>query len=426
MPGGDRGEERVRPRFPLVGRSVQLAHRLRASRKLALSRQVAHSSASPRCRVTGARFVRYTPLMRGNGITRDDRVGFSTFQRLILLGAVGLLASAHAVDVSASVHVSAPHIRIIPTDDVLQHYTTETPGGELLFLQPSGVTVKFVTDPQDPEIVNPGSGAFHPPSTRAVVDAVESVDPIALRVLDADIFILPFPRSGHLSSSAGPRDIYISPGVLPYADMHVHFLVAHELGHCLHRQILPETDLEGWAIYRKLRGIDDPRFDDRGAHAFRPREIFAEDFRVLFGGDRARGDGTVENSEIVPPDQVPGLREFFVGLLDAAETPAPVAEALSQWTLSPNPMRAGASLVLHADSTPEHRGDYEVEIFDLAGRQVRRSSARPVGGDRWYVDFPSRGEHGQPLPAGSYWMRLVQPERGAPVTPAVVAFRYLP
>ena len=368
--------------------------------------------------------------MRGIGAASNRR-GFSrsTAHRILLSGAASLctlcVALALASDAFGYVRVSAPSIRVIPSHDVLEHYTTETPGGDLLFAQPSGVTVKFVTNPNDPEIINPGSGAFHPPSTDLVVSAIESIDPLALRALIADIFILPYPRSGLLSSSAGDDDIYISPGVMPYADVHVHFLVSHELGHCLHRQLLKDDDEEGWAAYRRIRGIEDERFDDRGPHAYRPREIFAEDFRVLFGSDLARGDGSVENPEIVPPDHVPGLREYFEGLLQGASAPSALADTGPRWSMSPNPLRPGASLLLRANATPNHTGDLEVDIFDLNGRRVAQSSARPVGGNRWFVDFEGRDEGGRNLPSGAYWARVREPSGSGRMEPAIVPFRYL-
>ena len=49
----------------------------------------------------------------------------------------------------------------------------------------------------------------------------------------------------------------------------------------------------------------------------RPHEIFAEDFRALFGGPTANYSGTIENPGLVHPGAVPGLAAFFLNLTGA-------------------------------------------------------------------------------------------------------------
>jgi hypothetical protein len=69
---------------------------------------------------------------------------------------------------------------------------------------------------------------------------------------------------------------------------------------------------DSWNEYRRIRGItDESRFNELASHAYRPREIFAEDFRVLFGGAAAYFGGSIENPEIARPESVAGLENFF-------------------------------------------------------------------------------------------------------------------
>jgi parallel beta-helix repeat protein len=69
----------------------------------------------------------------------------------------------------------------------------------------------------------------------------------------------------------------------------------------------------------------------------------------------------------------------------------------------PNPLRSSASLVF-ATSRP---GDASIQIFDLAGRQVRRIAREifePAG--MHVVSFDGRGDDGALLPGGVYYYRI--------------------
>jgi hypothetical protein len=54
-------------------------------------------------------------------------------------------------------------------------------------------------------------------------------------------------------------------------------------------------------------------------HADRPHEIWAEDFRALFGGPAANSAGTIENASLPYPTQVAGLDRFMASV--AANAP---------------------------------------------------------------------------------------------------------
>lgn len=78
--------------------------------------------------------------------------------------------------------------------------------------------------------------------------------------------------------------------------------LTHEIGHAV-QYSLPE---ERYKEYLQLRGIEN--WLETGLYEQRPREIFAEDFRVLFGNEQAR------QAEYFPQIDLPGdeVREWFL------------------------------------------------------------------------------------------------------------------
>ncbi|HEU4929004.1 MAG TPA: hypothetical protein VFU38_04180, partial [Candidatus Krumholzibacteria bacterium] len=171
--------------------------------------------------------------------------------------------------------------------------------------------VPVITDIADPSIVNKGDGEFHPFSSDAVLSTLRALEYRALR-MSIRVYLLPYPRRSLLVSSTSGAELFLSPHVLDI-DPHVAaYIVAHELGHAFHNRFMPEGS-PAWDEYRRLRGIDgDTRFHDSATHAYRPKEILAEDFRVLFGGPAAYFGGMIENTELAGPEDVPGLRSFFI------------------------------------------------------------------------------------------------------------------
>lgn len=313
-------------------------------------------------------------------------------------------------------------ITVIDSAEVLAEHTSHALDGALLFMDASGAQHRLVTDIHAPEISNPGDGAFHPATVAHVAAAVAALPPSFVAALDVTIYLLPYPRANSLASSASDHAVYISPFVLAdEGGAETARVVTHELGHCVHRALLPDSDLSGWLEYAQLRGIDDAtRFTASAPHADRPHEIFAEDFRVLFGSALARGNGAVENDDIVPPLQVVGLSAFLFALSDAPANVADVDDdgisddgvfddgipALSSgWLVAPQPATRGESVRLF------HRGEralldgarnernIRADVFDAQGRRVLSVDA-PTGGET----IELRGVDG--LASGAYWIRL--------------------
>ena len=84
-------------------------------------------------------------------------------------------------------------------------------------------------------------------------------------------------------------------------------VVTHEFGHLVYMDMTKEQQEQ----YKQLRGIPE-EWDNypRTPHNNRPQEIFAEDFRMLFGGETARKNAHF-NFTLKNPGEVAGLKEFI-------------------------------------------------------------------------------------------------------------------
>jgi hypothetical protein len=242
--------------------------------------------------------------------------------------------------------------------------------GRLWLEIPGGARFELITSTADPDIANPGDGAFHPFDAVEVDAALAQVD-FDLDGVRADVFMLPYPRRHGLDSAAGPGVILLSPGVRAVSREQQHAEVTHELGHVVQYALMPDDDVARWNVYRSIRGISDAAtFSAASVHANRPHEIFAEDFRVLFGGPTANYSGTIENAALADPRAVPGLRSFILGF--ARPVTAGRLEA------SPNPAR-GALRFRRAGAT-----EAPLDVFDAQGRRVATLAALPgAAGTEW-------------------------------------------
>jgi hypothetical protein len=156
-------------------------------------------------------------------------------------------------------------------------------------------------------------------------------------------------------------------------------LVAHEVGHAVHQRLLPDGDGEGWATFRRLRGIEDGSvYNATAVHKNRPHEIFAEDFRVLFGGPDALSGG-VENRDLVPPEQVDGLRAFFLLLAE----PGPKPWQRRNLVLAPNPTAGGVRVGFADPFATTGLGPWVLSVYDVRGRLVARTAAAAAGELQW-------------------------------------------
>ena len=257
--------------------------------------------------------------------------------------------------------------------ETLRDYCATDENGVTWLTLPGGARYELITSTSDPAIANPGDGAFHSYDVAEIQAALAAVR-FPLQGITARIFVLPYPRRSGLESAAGPGLVLLSPGVRPLTPEHQHAEFTHELGHVVQYQRLPDRDVRGWEAYRRLRGIGDATVYNAAArHADRPHEIFAEDFRALFGDGLANYTGTIENPDLPAPAQVPGLADFMRGLAEA-----PLALALAA---TPNPARGALTFSRPgAVAVP-------LDLFDLAGRRFVSLAPRLVpGGVQWGWD----------------------------------------
>jgi hypothetical protein len=260
-----------------------------------------------------------------------------------------------------------------------------------------------ITDINDPSVANKGDGTFHPFVEEEVIRALEAISYPDLK-LSFDIFILPYPRRNLLISSASNREIFLSPHVLEIPRNVTAYIVTHEVGHVFQFLNLPDRDAEGWSAYKQLRRITDTgRFSPSGPHAYRPREIFAEDFRVLFGSEAAKFDGLVENPELPSPTRVAGLEEFFASLEPATFEPKAIV-ALSN---SPNPFNPYTEI--HVELGDEFTPGFNrlsIRIYDVTGALVKDLYSGIPGTREVRLKWDGTSNNGDRVASAAYFARV--------------------
>ena len=284
----------------------------------------------------------------------------------------------------------ATGFKIHDATETLHDYCSRDTEGRLWLALPSGARFELVTSTSDPAIFNPGDGVFHPYDGAEVRAALASLD-FPLARIRADVFLLPFPRRSGPESAAGAGLILLSPGVRPLSREQQHAEFIHELGHVVHRALMPDSSATTWGDYRSLRGITDAHvFAAAAAHANRPHEIFAEDFRALFGGALANYSGSIENASITRPSDVAGLKSFMLTLA------GPHVEV--SLGAQPNPSRGGVQFARPGSVT------VMMDVFDAQGRRVVALAPLAVGGAvRWNWD--GRNSNGLAMGAGVFYAR---------------------
>ena len=93
------------------------------------------------------------------------------------------------------------------------------------------------------------------------------------------------------------------------SDRAIATLAVHELGHNVDFRLMDE---KLWKEYKEIRGITNAKIynDNAKDQKNRPQEIFAEDFRLLYGGEDARITSHV-NSDLENPTENEELKAFF-------------------------------------------------------------------------------------------------------------------
>lgn len=312
------------------------------------------------------------------------------------LGVAGLMVTAHADEIQGAALMPARGAIVIHDAlSTLREYCRVDVYGVTWLELPGGRRFELITSVDDPSIVNKGDGSFHPFDAAQVRSAIDAVS-FPLEGVQVEIYILPYPRRGALESAAAPGLIFLSPGVRDLPADQQHAETAHELGHVVQYSLMPDVDRSRWDQYRSLRGIQDEQIYWSGAaHADRPHEIFAEDFRALFGGVRANYSGTIENPQIAYPSQVSGLGAFILGLSGQAPS-----IALHAW---PNPAR-GSVTFARSGGAPS-----VLDLFDAQGRRIASlAPAAGAAGTTWAWD--GRDAAGRRAEPGVLFARAREPQ----------------
>ena len=327
------------------------------------------------------------------------RAAVFALSTLVLLTGTAGLTPVSAADGIVSVELANGIRGRVFTPEYLAARTVMSYDRGTLTLE-SGQYLTLITDINDPLVTNKGDGRFHPFDTDLVIECLDRIAYPDLDV-DVDVFILPYPRVDMISSSASGRTVFLSPQVLEVSEEGCAYIVAHELGHVFQNRHLPDPSDGRWDEYRRIRGIEDEiEFSNTGRHAYRPREIFAEDFRVLFGGPAAFFGGRVENPELQSPVTVAGLEEFFLGV-PAATAVLPVIVSFDNY---PNPFNPQTELRVRLGNDLLARGEpVTVRVYDVTGALVRDLYAGRPSGSEFQVTWDGRDEKGRQVASSTYF-----------------------
>jgi hypothetical protein len=306
-------------------------------------------------------------------------------------------------------------VNLYTAQTILEQLTERDPDGRLYLRLPGELLrYRLVEDINDDIIINKGDGSFHPFNLDAVVQALAAVDLGGVFPdYDIDVYILPYPRYYLLSSTSSGNRIFLSPGVYEASQYAVAYTATHELGHTFQHYYLPDEDLEGWKQYLTLRGIyGDPDYSSTAEHMNRPKEIFAEDFRFLFGGEYATYSGTIENSELVLPSLIPALEPLMASLvtgefaIDYNDESMPAGEPMTVSNY-PNPFNPVTTIDVTFDGSASSEPHYiDVKIYGVDGRLVKSLYSGPVARDRFSIGWNATDDRGIPVASGVYFYRV--------------------
>jgi hypothetical protein len=264
------------------------------------------------------------------------------------------------------------------------------PDEVLDFCSPSGGETRMTFPGARSWVLLDGWEDYHAMPAEQVVGAAEAVT-FPMDWLRVNVLILPGPRLGLPNSSSEGDVVFLSPGRVPYREEHVHYTLTHEIGHVVHHLLMPDYREDLWRAYAEIRMVEYSDPASLQPHASRLHEIFAEDFRVLFGGEISRCGGEVENHDIARPDEVEGLRDFFLSLVDGHGADGRIVAY-------PNPFES--NMVVRLAGSHEDAGLSEVAVVDVLGRTVR--VIRPSYGDRLRVVWDGRDTQGRVVAPGVY------------------------
>ncbi len=291
-------------------------------------------------------------------------------------------------------------ITLYPSDVLASKLTWV--GNEPVIPLDGGQYLSVIVDIEDPAIANKGDGSFHPFSEAEVLEVLAGISHPGMDFA-LDVYVLPYPRRNVLVSSASGTTIFLSPHVLDINPVVCAYIVAHELGHVFQNVYLA-ADAPAWRRYRQIRGIaDGTKFYDTAAHAYRPSEIFAEDFRVLFGGSDAALGGRVENPELPSPTVVAGLGEFIARIGGAVIASRAKVHASSH----PNPFNPETEIRVVIPEEVAAVGDrVTVRIYDVRGALITELYSGVTSEEILVARWDGHDRYGNAVTSGNYFASI--------------------
>ncbi len=274
------------------------------------------------------------------------------------------------------------------------------------FTSRAGVALTLQLDPRRLNVSNPSRGASFVAVTSEDVNTVlaQMASTVGLD-LDIDVYLLPGLDPAYPSSFCVGTEIFLNPTFDVVSLEVVAYSLVHEIGHAVQHARVPRSGGVGWTTYRRLRRLS-AAHHEAAAHRDRPGEIFAEDFRVLFGGQLANRNGSIENPDLPMPQHVVGLANFFARAFNFRPGQPP-----ARASCAPNPFNPMTTIRIDLvaqellTAAPLH-----VEIFDARGRRVRvLGPLTPES--QVQVEWNGRDDRGQRIASGRYSYRVVRDGR---------------
>lgn len=333
---------------------------------------------------------------------------------------VSLIALAQLMPLNAQSEIYQPltlqngiSVDLYTPEMILENLTERDEDGSLYLRMPGELLrYRLVEDIKDEVIMNKGDGIFHPMNCEWVIQAFEEIDLAGIMIDQrVEVFILPYPRYYPLTSTSCGERIFLSPGVyeiIPYMVAHT---VAHEFGHVFQHAYMPDDDIDGWRTYLMLRGIyEDPVYTSIAEHMYRPKEVFAEDFRYLFGSEYATYSGSIENPYLLLPTLVQGLEPFMISLVSGEYVVdnGPVPEGPLVVSNYPNPFNPSTIITLRfGGDDPYGTRPVDISVYSVDGRLVRDLYSGAVTGDSFSVPWDGMDDRGISVSSGLYFYRVV-------------------
>lgn len=231
----------------------------------------------------------------------------------------------------------------------------------------------------------------------AVVDALAAMHGFKID-LNVNVYLLPATPAHIASSYASGNDIYLAPGTGVINATTQAYIVTHEMGHVLTSAFM-DNSAARWDAYMQFRGLDSETNGPSANHADRAREIVAEDFRFLFGGELSISTGSIENHNLALPTDVAGLEDLMVGFL--AEKALPVSD-MAAATAYPNPCNPRTTIEMALPSGAQINGSVRLSIYNVRGALVRTIDAGRISGNKVSVEWNGDNSQGQGVSSGRY------------------------